>query len=108
MRRVFLIVLDSLGVGALPDAASFGDGVRCVGGNLKRLYVKNASGGTVSAPGPGDPSITTQSTNLGDPIAPGSGAVRYYQVYYRDPDLTFCPTPPGNSWNVSNGLGITW
>jgi phosphopentomutase len=25
MRRVFLIVLDSLGVGALPDAASFGD-----------------------------------------------------------------------------------
>jgi phosphopentomutase len=26
MRRVFLIVLDSLGVGALPDAATFGDG----------------------------------------------------------------------------------
>src|SRR5688572_1564431 len=25
MKRVFLIVLDSLGVGALPDAASFGD-----------------------------------------------------------------------------------
>ena len=25
MRRVFLIVLDSLGVGALPDAAAFGD-----------------------------------------------------------------------------------
>ena len=86
----------------------FGDGVRCVGGNLKRLYVKNASGGTVSAPGPGDPSITTQSTNLGDPIAPGSGAVRYYQVYYRDPDLSFCPNPPGNSWNITNGYQITW
>ena len=25
MRRVFLIVLDSLGVGALPDAGDFGD-----------------------------------------------------------------------------------
>ena len=25
MKRVFLIVLDSLGVGALPDAADFGD-----------------------------------------------------------------------------------
>ena len=25
MRRVFVIVLDSLGVGALPDAANFGD-----------------------------------------------------------------------------------
>jgi phosphopentomutase len=26
MQRAFLLVLDSLGVGALPDAASFGDG----------------------------------------------------------------------------------
>ena len=26
MKRVFLIVLDSCGIGAMPDAASFGDG----------------------------------------------------------------------------------
>ena len=84
----------------------FGDGVRCAGGNLKRLFVKNASGGTASAPGAGDPSISAQSAALGDPFGPG--AVRIYQVYYRDPDLVFCPNPPGNSWNVSNGLRVTW
>ena len=84
----------------------FGDGLRCVGGNLKRLYTVNAVGGVVSAPGPGDPSVTAQSAALGDPIAPGS--LRFYQVYYRDPDLAFCPNPPGNSWNVSNGIRIAW
>jgi hypothetical protein len=73
---------------------------------LKRLYIKNAVGGATSAPAPGDPSITTQSANLGDTIAPGS--VRIYQTYYRDPSLTFCPSPTGNTWNVSNGVRITW
>jgi hypothetical protein len=90
----------------LPQPIAFGDGLRCVGGSLKRLYSKNAVGGSVSAPGPGDPSITTQSANLGDPIAPGSA--REYLVYYRDPNLAFCPSPPGDSWNVSQSLAITW
>ena len=90
----------------LATPAVFGDGLRCVGGSLKRLYVENAVGGTASAPGAGDPPVTQQSANLGDPIAPGS--MRWYQVYYRDPNLGFCPSPPGNSWNVSNGLRITW
>jgi hypothetical protein len=89
-----------------PNGAVFGDGVRCVGGNLKRLYVENAVGGLVTAPTSGDPSISNQSALLGDSIT--SGATRYYQVYYRDPDLAFCPTPPGNSWNVSSGLVVVW
>lgn len=91
-----------------PAGIVFGDGVRCVSGGLKRMYVKNASGGVVSAPdfGAGDPSITTQSANLGDTIP--AGGTRCYQVYYRDPVLSFCPNPPGNSWNVSSGLRITW
>jgi hypothetical protein len=84
----------------------FGDGLRCAGGSLKRLYVKNASGGVVVAPSPGDPSITTRSAELGDTITPGS--VRYYQTYYRDPSMTFCPAPTGNTWNVSNGVRIQW
>jgi hypothetical protein len=82
----------------------FGDGVRCVAGSLKRLYVKNAVGGAVSAPTGGDASVSARSAALGDPIAPGS--TRWYQVYYRDPDLGFCPS--GDSYNVSNGLAITW
>jgi hypothetical protein len=86
--------------------SSFGDGLRCAGGHLKRLYVKSASNGAASAPGPGDPSITARSAALGDVIAPGS--LRFYQTYYRDPSLTFCPAPNGNTWNVTNGAKIQW
>ena len=84
----------------------FGDGVRCVAGTIKRLYAKSASSGSVSAPAPGDPSITAQSAILGDVIL--SGSTRYYQVYYRDSNLAFCPNPPGNSWNVTNGWTVVW
>jgi len=86
----------------------FGDGVRCASGPLKRLYTKNASAGSVHAPASGEPSITARSTALGDPLAPHSGKVRYYQAYYRDPNPSFCPTPQGNTWNVSSMLTITW
>ena len=91
-----------------PAGVSFGDGVRCAAGTLKRLYVKNASVGVARAPMSGDLSITAQSTLLGDPILPLSGQVRYYQAYYRDPSLAFCPAPAGNNWNVSGLLAITW
>ena len=86
----------------------FGDGVRCVAGALKRLYVESASAGFAHAPGSGDPSITTRSAQLGDPLLPLSGQVRYYQAYYRDPSAAFCPAPAGNTWNVSSLLAITW
>ena len=94
------------GNAALPQPAAFGDGLRCAGGILKRLYVKNASSGNTSAPDAGDPSITQRSAALGDSIAPGS--VRYYQVYYRDPNVAFCPSPSGDSWNVTNAAAIQW
>jgi hypothetical protein len=84
----------------------FGDGLRCVGGSLKRLYSKPASGGVVYAPHPGDPSITARSAALGDPIS--SGATRYYMTYYRDPSATFCPNPPGGTFNGSNAVSIVW
>ena len=87
-------------------ASAFGDGLRCAGGNLKRLYALNASAGVASAPQPGDPSITERSAALGDPIAPGSS--RDYQDYYRDPDLGFCPGPQGSTFNASNALRIVW
>ncbi len=84
----------------------FGDGVRCVGGNLKRLYSRIASGGVVAVPGPGDASISARSASLGFPIAPGTQL--YYQMRYRDPNPGFCPAPPGNTWNVSNGVVVRW
>jgi hypothetical protein len=86
--------------------AMFGDGLRCVGGSLLRLYAKGASSGSVSAPQAGDPSITARSALLGDPIT--SGTARFYQVYYRDPNLAFCPSPQGNTFNVGNALRIEW
>lgn len=85
---------------------AFGDGLRCTGGALKRLYVHNASGGAISVPQPGDPSVSARSAALGDVLA--NGATRSYQTYYRDPQLGFCPSPAGNSWNISSGLSITW
>ena len=90
----------------LATPAVFGDGLRCVGGSLKRLYAENAVGGVVSEPDPGEPSVSARSAELGDPLAPG--ARRYLQVYYRDPALAFCPSPPCNSWNVSSGLILDW
>jgi Tol biopolymer transport system component len=85
---------------------NFGDGLRCIGGNLKRLYTKNASGGAMNAPVLGDPSVSARSTALGDPIP--LGASRLYQVYYRDPSTTFCPEPLGYTFNVSNAVFVAW
>jgi CHRD domain len=83
----------------------FGDGLRCING-LKRLQTKNATGGAVAYPEGAEPSITTRAAALGQPNNPGD--VRGYQVYYRDPDLTFCASPPGNTFNISNVVQLTW
>ena len=80
-----------------------GDGVRCVGGSLKRLYSHSASGGSVSFPVGADPSVRTQSSIKGDNIP--SGATRYYQTYYRDANAGFCTAA---TFNVSSGYSIVW
>lgn len=85
---------------------AFGDGVRCVGGTLKRLYVYNAVAGTLVAPSLGDPPVSLRSAALGDAIAPGT--MRAYQVYYRDPSVSFCASPIGDTWNLSSGLRVDW
>lgn len=85
---------------------NYADGLRCVGGALKRLYSKNAVGGTIVAPATGEPSVSAQSAAKGDPLSPGM--TRYYQVYYRDPEPTFCAAPLGGTFNVSNGIVLNW
>jgi len=84
----------------------FGDGLRCVGGAFKRLYSINAVAGVAVFPPTGALSISAQSAAKGDPIPPG--ATRRYQVYFRDPDPVFCPTPIGNGFNVGNALRVVW
>ena len=92
--------------GNVPIApVAFGDGLRCLGGALKRLYVKSAVNGHATAPLPTDPSIKARSATLGDPIPPG--ATRYYMTQYRDGAPGFCPNP-GSSFNSSNGLAVVW
>jgi hypothetical protein len=85
------------------SAVTYGDGLRCVGGTLKRLFSHNASSGTVFAPQGADLTITARSAALNDPIAPGQ--TRYYMTYYRDPNPGFCP---GETFNGSNAVAITW
>ena len=86
-----------------PLVSWFGDGLVCTGGNLLRLFAKTAVNGTAQAPQSGDPSISTQSSNLGYPIPPGS--IRYYQVYYRDPSISYCN---GLFYNISSGMRVVW
>ncbi len=91
---------------ALIAPAFYGDGLRCTGGLLKRLFNQNALGGAVSFPGDLDPPISARSAAMGAPIP--VGATRYYQVYYRDPNQGFCPPPTGGTFNISNAVAILW
>jgi hypothetical protein len=82
--------------------AQFGAGILCSGGSLVRLFVKNANGGTVTIPGPGDPSVSARSAQLGDPLS--TGVRRIYQTYYRDPNFLSCPL----DFNATNAIAVDW
>jgi hypothetical protein len=93
--------------GSTPIAAgaAFGQGMRCVGGSVKRLYLKFAVAGSITAPAGSDLSIHARSAMLGDSLVPGS--VRYYFVYYRDPFVVGgCPASAG--FNSTDTVQITW
>jgi Tol biopolymer transport system component len=82
---------------------SFGDGILCSTGAIKRLYIKAGNNGAISAPELGDPTVLNRSAALGDPLSPGM--TRYYQVYYRDANAGFCTA---DKFNASNGVIIQW
>jgi hypothetical protein len=89
----------------LASGVIFGQGVRCTGGHLKRLYVKNAVAGMVVAPVGTDLSIHAQSAALGDTIVAGSH--RYYGVYYRDP-VVLGGCPSASTFNITQQLDVLW
>ena len=78
----------------------FGDGVRCVDGALVRLGTAQNVGGASQYPSGSQLSVSVRG---GTPI--GSGATAYYQTYYRNSSGTFCPP---ETFNVTNGLVVTW
>jgi hypothetical protein len=88
-----------------PSGVVFGQGVRCAAGTLKRLYVHNAVGGSITAPIGTDLSVSARSAQLGDPLS--GGLTRYYGVYYRDPVVQGgCPAT--STFNMTHGGSIAW
>ena len=83
------------------EDTTFGDGVRCAGGSLIRLRTRFNVAGASTFPDSTD--TITLSARGG--VVPGSGAVRYYQTYYRNAAALFCPP---ETFNVTNGMVITW
>jgi hypothetical protein len=72
----------------------FGDGLRCAGGGVIRLQVRFAD--TAGA------SQTSLSISGAGGVAPGD--VKRYQLWYRDPNTSFC----GFGFNLSNGIEVSW
>jgi Tol biopolymer transport system component len=85
----------------------YGQGVRCVGGSLKRLYARNAVGGSITVPdlGAGDLPVSAQSAAKGDPIQPGQP--RWYTVYYRDP-IVLGGCPSSSTFNATQTGQVSW
>lgn len=75
----------------------FGDGLRCVSGQITGLGVKINSGGQSAYPQPGDLSISVRGANA-------AGDVRHYQCWYRNA-APFC-TPA--TFNLTNAWEVTW
>ncbi len=73
---------------------SFGDGLRCAGGNVVRLEV-------VPTNGAGDASSSLSLSVAG---AVTAGQTKRYQWWYRDPVGGQC----GSGFNLSNGLEVNW
>jgi Tol biopolymer transport system component len=95
------------GNAVLTNGVIYGQGVRCVGGTLERLFTRMASGGSISAPNfaTGDPTVSAQSAAKGGPI--GAGQSRWYLVFYRDPAvLGGCPAT--STFNSTVTAQVTW
>jgi Immunoglobulin I-set domain/Thrombospondin type 3 repeat len=78
--------------------APFGDGLRCASGVLTRLATKSIASGSSSFPQAGDPTISVKGH------VPASGGVRYYQVFYRNPNGSPC----GAFFNITSGVSVIW
>ncbi len=76
---------------------TFGDGLRCAGGNVIRLGTKANSAGASQYPVGADPSVSVRGQCV-------VGDVRTYQVWYRNAAV-FCTAA---TFNLTNGLSVTW
>ena len=95
------------GTSSPAGGAVYGQGVRCVGGTLKRLYKKSAPGGSFFAPDwpIGEPPVSTRSAAIGNPILPGQS--RWYLVFYRDP-IVPGGCPAASTFNATQTGLVSW
>ena len=95
------------GTATIPTGAVYGQGVRCVGGTIKRLGAKHARGGSITIPDfeAGDPQVTVVSAAKGDLIHPGDS--RYYLVFYRDP-IVLGGCPASSTFNATQTGMVMW
>jgi hypothetical protein len=85
----------------------YGQGVRCLGGELHRLFTKTSSGGSIRAPdfAVDEPPVSVRSRQMGDAIYPGES--RWYLVYYRDlVVLGGCPAT--STFNSTQTGEVAW
>lgn len=87
------------------DDRVFHDGVLCAGGTTLRLRPRAAVGGAARFPDASNPLDAGTTLSQRGGVAVGSGAVRYYSVYYRSSAAAFCPPATAN---VTNGWRIAW
>lgn len=75
----------------------FGDGLLCVSGSITRLATHVNTSGFSRYPQAAEPLLSS---------FPGvaAGVTRHYQVWYRDA-AAWCSAA---TWNLSNGLSVTW
>ena len=76
---------------------AFGDGLRCSGGTIVRLWTVTNKGGASLVPPPGGPSITVRGSVAG-------AGTRTYQVWYRNA-ASFCTAA---TYNLTNGVEVQW
>lgn len=79
--------------GTIRLAAPFGDGVRCCGGNVRRIELTFSD-----ASGAGCSTVGVASTS-----GQGAGDSGCYQYWYRDP-----AGPCGSGFNLSNAYKVLW
>jgi hypothetical protein len=75
----------------------FGDGLRCIGGNLVRIATRPLAAGAMQVPLAGEPSVSVR----GAVTSPGT---RAYQGFYRN-NAAFCTA---STQNTTNGVIVHW
>lgn len=85
-----------------PAQFRYGDGLRCVAGGLVALSRVPTVADPFGVVGYGHCFGDTPISVTGGVVS-GSGVTRYYQCWYRDPT-----GPCGRTFNLTNGVAITW